>query len=106
MLVELLAAARLMDEIFLRQVWEGSPEMRQRLETEADEATREYFRVNFGPWDRLAELEPFIGDMPHPEGAGFYPVDMTREEFNRLDRGQPRPGRGLQVAPYRNPTTR
>ncbi len=81
-LVDLLAAARLMDEIFLRQVWTGNPEMRNKLELEADEATREYFAVNFGPWDRLAELEPFIGDMPHPAGAGFYPVDMTREEFN------------------------
>ena len=81
-LVDLLAAAHLMDEIFLRQVWVGNPELRDRLESEADAATREYFKVNFGPWDRLAELEPFIGDMSHPEGAGYYPVDMTREEFN------------------------
>ena len=81
-LVDLLAAAHLMDEIFLRQVWTGSPEMRDKLELEADQATREYFAVNFGPWDRLAELEPFIGEMPHPAGAGFYPVDMTREEFS------------------------
>ncbi len=81
-LVDLLGAARLMDEIFLRQVWTGNPEMRKKLELEADQATREYFEVNFGPWDRLAELEPFLGDMPHPPGAGFYPVDMTREEFD------------------------
>ncbi len=81
-LVDLLQAARIMDEIFLRQVWVGNPELRKKIALEADDPTREYFDVNFGPWDRLAELEPFIGDMPHPEGAGFYPVDMTKEEFN------------------------
>ena len=81
-LVDLLSAARLMDEIFLRQVWVGNPAMRKRLEAEAETNTLEYFRVNFGPWDRLAELEPFIGDTPHPPGAGYYPVDMSKEEFD------------------------
>ncbi|MEJ2085321.1 MAG: peptidase [Acidobacteriota bacterium] len=81
-LADLVAAATIMDEIFLRQVWMGNPEMRQRLAGEADEATREYFRVNFGPWDRIAELKPFIGDMPHPDGAGYYPVDMSRDELS------------------------
>jgi hypothetical protein len=83
-LVELLGAAQIMDEIFLRQVWVDNPSMRGELESLsgplADDA-RAYFKVNFGPWDRMAEFEPFLGDMPHPEGAGFYPVDMTREEF-------------------------
>jgi len=81
-LADLVAAATIMDEIFLRQVWVGNPEMRQRLASEADAATQEYFRVNFGPWDRIAELEPFIGDMPHPDGAGYYPVDMSRDELS------------------------
>ena len=81
-LVDLLKAARIMDEIFLRQVWVGNPELRKEIALEADDPTREYFEVNFGPWDRLAELEPFVGEMPHPEGAGFYPIDMTKEEFN------------------------
>jgi hypothetical protein len=35
----------------------------------------------FGPWDRLADFEPFIGNLSHPKGAGFYPEDMTKEEF-------------------------
>ena len=83
-LVELLGAAEIMDEIFLRQVWVDNPHMRGELDSASganiDDA-RAYFKVNFGPWDRLAEFEPFIGEMPHPDGAGFYPVDMTREEF-------------------------
>jgi len=26
-------------------------------------------------------LKPFIGTKPHPEGAGYYPEDMTKQEF-------------------------
>ncbi len=82
----LLTAARLMDEIFLRQVWTGNPELRRRLdglEGPPWDDVRTYFDVNFGPWDRLDEMAPFIGDHPHPEGAGYYPEDLTREEFEQ-----------------------
>jgi Peptidase family M49 len=79
---QLVAAGRLMDEIYLRQVWEGGPALRKELATAAaGEAVRTYFDVNFGPWDRLDGREPFIGDMPHPPGAGFYPVGMEASEF-------------------------
>jgi hypothetical protein len=44
-------------------------------------AARDYFELNFGPWDRLDDMEPFLGSQPHPEGGGYYPPDMTREEF-------------------------
>jgi hypothetical protein len=81
---KLVDAAKLMNEIFLRQAWVGNPGMRQWLDgyhsAHAD-AARQYFAINFGPWDRLAERQPFIGDKPHPPGAGHYPEDMTKEEF-------------------------
>ncbi len=83
-LAELVVAARLMDEIFLRQVWAGNAEMRARLAAmtaPGAEAARTYFALNFGPWDRLDEMEPFVGDRPHPPGAGYYPDDLTREEL-------------------------
>lgn len=76
----ILAAARLMDEIFLRQVWTGNPGLRERV-TELGDAAQMYYDANFGPWDRLDELAPFIGDTPHPAGAGYYPTDMSKEEF-------------------------
>ncbi len=82
---ELVQAARLMDEIFLRQVWEGNPEFRQRVAAHAaasgDETLVTYYDLNFGPWDRLDEMEPFVGDMEHPDGAGYYPVDLAKEEL-------------------------
>ena len=80
----LVQAARSMDEIFLRQVWRGNPELQAALQgAEGPEmaAARAYFTVNFGPWDRLEEMAPFIGEMPHPPGAGYYPEDMTKGEF-------------------------
>ena len=72
-LKELIAAGRLMDEIFLRQVFAGNPDLRDQVASES-EALRTYFAVNFGPWDRLDEMQPYLGEMAHPEGAGYYPV--------------------------------
>ncbi len=82
-LAELVAASRLMGEIFRRQAWAGNPKMRARLlvSGDANAATAlQLFDVMVGPWDRLNE-EPFIGSMERPEGAGYYPNDMTSEEF-------------------------
>jgi hypothetical protein len=41
----------------------------------------EMFDRNLGPWDEMADLHPFWGTTPMPDGAGFYPIDLTREEF-------------------------
>ncbi|MEZ4763443.1 MAG: hypothetical protein R3C26_09665 [Calditrichia bacterium] len=41
-----------------------------------------YFDVNFGPFDRLEDDKPFINTGTHkPEGANYYPADMTKTEF-------------------------
>ena len=109
----LLAAARLMDEIFLRQVWTGNPALRDRVGV-LDEAAQIYYEANFGPWDRLDEMAPFIGTTPHPPGAGYYPVDMTKAEFEAWVEAHPedreafeslytlirRSGDGLVAEPY------
>jgi hypothetical protein len=80
----LIQAAGFMDPVFLRQAWTGNPDLQHRVEEltgERAEAARAYYRINYGPWDRLENMEPFLDDFEHPEGAGFYPQDMTREEF-------------------------
>ena len=81
---KLVEASKLMNEIYLRQAWTGNPAMREELKgytgPNAD-AVRQYFTINFGPWDRLDERKPFIGDQPHPRGAGYYPEDLTKEAF-------------------------
>jgi len=83
-LAELVEAARPLDQVFLRQAWTGNPELRRQLAAYRGPhaaATLAYFDINFGPWDRLAEWQPFVGDRPRPAGAGFYPDDLTREAF-------------------------
>ncbi len=80
----LVAAAREIDGIFRLQAWRGNPEMAVKvaaLDGPDAEAARDYYRIMYGPWDRLADFEPFLGDHPHPPGAGYYPEDMTKEEF-------------------------
>lgn len=82
-LAELVAASRLMGDIFKRQAWRGNTNMRARLLTSRDAKAApalELFDVMVGPWDRLDE-RPFIGGAERPHGAGYYPEDMTSEEF-------------------------
>lgn len=79
-LVELIKAGQLMDEIFLRQVWVDNPDL-QTAALDAGGPLATFYEVNFGPWDRLAENEPYIGTMPHPGGAGYYPTDMSKQEL-------------------------
>lgn len=84
-LVHLVAAAREIDDIFELQVWQGNPGLAPKVAelTGPDaQAAKDYYRIMYGPWDRLKDFEPFLGRAPHPPGAGFYPEDMTKQEFN------------------------
>jgi hypothetical protein len=99
----LVRAAQQIDAVFLRQVWTGNPELRRRVaayDGPRAESARAYFDVNYGPWDRLQELEPFIGTMPHPAGAGFYPLDLTADAFDRWLEEHPE-----DTAAFRSETT-
>jgi hypothetical protein len=75
----LIEAADLMDALFWQQAY-GDPA--PLLEAAEDEKLAQYLRINYGPWDRLANNEAFVeGVGPKPEGANFYPADMSKEEF-------------------------
>ncbi len=80
-LEKLFRASKIMDELFLRQVSEKNAALREKLAAKGDKKVLRFFDLNFGPWDRLEEHEPFIGSKEKPAGANFYPEDMTREEF-------------------------
>ena len=84
-LQKLFEAAKIMDQIFLEQVYSKNNEIKAQLEKSElpeDKLKLEYFNINFGPFDRLDHDKPFIGNEPKPLGANFYPEDMTKEEFN------------------------
>jgi len=84
---KLIEAAKLFDPLFLRQVWSGNDALKKRLEGDTSPEGRErfhYFMINKGPWSRNEKNQPFIDGVPHekPPQAGFYPDDMTKDEFN------------------------
>jgi hypothetical protein len=86
-LTKLIEAAKLLDPLYLRQVWSGNPALKRRLEADKSAsgwARLHYFRINVGPWSRLDDNEPFIEGVPRqkPHHANYYPDDMTKDEFN------------------------
>jgi Peptidase family M49 len=93
-LQKIIAAAKLLDPLFLRQVWSGNDELYKKLAADKSVAGRQrlnYFLINDGPWSRLDSNEPFIAGVPaeKPPQANFYPDDITKDEFNSWLAGLP-----------------
>jgi hypothetical protein len=90
-LTKLVDAARLMDGLFLRQVWAGNDALLQQLAhdvasggTTGTAERLHYFLINKGPWSRLDHNKPFVPGAPaKPEGANFYPAGATKEEIQK-----------------------
>jgi hypothetical protein len=79
----LFQVADLMEEIYWMQVF---PDRDAALASMLDENMVRFFKINYGPWERLNGNLPFLpGYGPKPKGSGFYPADMNLEEFERLD---------------------
>jgi hypothetical protein len=79
----LIRVADIMDEIFWMQAYGDKDQLMAFLD---NEYARQYARIHYGPWDRLAGNAPFYpGFEEKPLGANFYPYDMTREEFEDWD---------------------
>lgn len=95
-LEKLYRAAVVMDELFLLQVCGKNVEMHEKLLKEGDPVKIRFFRINFGPWDRLATDEPVLCERPKPLGATFYPADMTREEFKDWTAAHPDDKEGFE----------
>jgi hypothetical protein len=90
----LIDAARSMDAIFWRQAYGNRDSL---LESITDPAIQRYVEINYGPWDRLANNTPFVeGVGPKPPGAGFYPHDMTKEEFEAAAKKSATAGKALR----------
>jgi hypothetical protein len=89
---KLIEASKLIDELYWRQVAAENPAVRAELEKQSSASPLDrdgyaLFVANKGRWDRLKSDEPFIAPFgaegKKPEGGGFYPTDMTKEEFEK-----------------------
>ncbi|MEJ2481550.1 MAG: peptidase [Gemmatimonadota bacterium] len=114
----LVEASDQLDAIYRLQVWRGNADPAVFLPTDDTPeaaAIRDYYELMYGPWDRIDSDRPFVpGVGPKPAGAGSYPEDMTKEEFeewiglNRADAGAftsyytviERDNGGLRAVPY------
>ena len=79
---KLIEASRLMSEIYLRQRNAQNPALRAEIAAAGNADVLDMFDRNFGPWDEGADLRPFYGTTAMPDGAGFWPTDLTREELD------------------------
>lgn len=76
----LLEASKLIDDLFWQQAYGNKDSL---LAGNWDEYTRKFLQINYGPWERLNDNKPFLpGVGEKPAGAQFYPLDMTKAEFD------------------------
>ncbi len=83
MLINFFLIADIMDELFWYEAYGDKDELLERIESEP---AKEFVNINYGPWERLNGNQPFlVGVGLKPDGANFYPQDMSRKEFEALD---------------------
>jgi Peptidase family M49 len=83
---KLIEASRILNDIFMQQMWSGNVALYENLKrnpTPLGKARLHYFWINKGPWSEIDGHTAFLPDVPPKKlpGANFYPQDMTREEF-------------------------
>jgi hypothetical protein len=110
-------AAKVLNRLYLEQVYSMNPDIRKEImhkELPNKDELIKLFDLHFGPWDTLDNNKPFYGDVQRPKGAGVYPVDLTKEEFNAWIEAHPedkesftslytvivREGKSLKAVPY------
>ena len=100
-LEKLYRASKIIDELFLEQVYIENNQIKSDLISKISNKSilskqpelklqLELFNIMFGPFDRLEDNKPFIGKNTKPLGANFYPVDMSKEEFEKWIKDNPK----------------
>jgi hypothetical protein len=84
--LKLIQAARVLDDLYMTQLWKGNHAFYARLKKDTSplgKARLHYFWINKGPWSDLDDHKAFIPGVParKPLGANFYPEDMAKEDF-------------------------
>ena len=79
----LMDVADIMDGIFWMQSYGDRDALMAMID---DDYARRYAKIHYGPWDRIDGNRAFVpGFDDKLPGANFYPVDITRDEFEAWD---------------------
>jgi hypothetical protein len=109
---KLVAAAKIMDSLFLRQVWAGNDPLLLDLLNDSSllgKARLHNFLLFKGPWNRLEHDAPFFtGVGPKPPEANFYPPGATKAAVEAFIKALPEKERaqanGFYTTIRRHPT--
>ena len=86
-LARLVEASKIVDALFLRQVWGGNDAMLLDLVRDQSPLGRErlhYFLINKGPWSRIDHNLVFVpGAPPKMPAANFYPDGASKADLER-----------------------
>ena len=85
-LAKLIEASRILNHLFLGQMWAGNPALYEKLKHDTTPLGKERLDVFWlykGPFDDLDDHKAFLPGVParKPLGAGFYPEDMNKKQF-------------------------
>ena len=91
---KLAEVGHLADAIFWKQSCPDAVAVRDSLAKLTDEVSQTYYKyvkVNYGPYDKLDEYNRFVGTdaEKRPPVGGFYPADLTKEEFEKYIAANP-----------------
>ncbi len=83
MLRILFRVADVMEDLYWEQVF---PDKDAALGSMVNEDASRFFKINYGPWERLNGNLPYLPDYEaKPAGSGYYPADMTKAEFEAIE---------------------
>ncbi len=117
MVGKLVEACQNLESIYWRQSDPEGLKLYQSLEgsrAPKEVALRRFLRINGSRFDLIKDNSPFVGTAPWPPGRGFFPADLTHEEFDRYIAAHPeqksalydpftvvrRKGAALEAVPY------
>jgi hypothetical protein len=91
---KLTEAARVLNFVFMDQLWSGDRALYEKLRQDKTPLGQERLRAFWlykGPWSDLDAHQAFLPGVPErkPLGANFYPEDMTRQEFESWAKSLP-----------------
>jgi len=88
---KLIQVAKLLDDIYIDQVYYRNKEILLQLEKNPrkNKHALKLFKFYCGPFDRLHNNKTFIDGFLKPSGANFYPEDLSAQEFEEFIKRNP-----------------